>query len=193
MYKLVLGVIVLFVSAISYAGQKLYCPENAKYIKIGMTTQQIIAACGPPLSKKKSGTAVTKRVPVQQLIYTSLNSGVPWGGTNNLYQQWSLPTGPEGINLQVNVQNNKVRSIQFNGNDSNALSVCNGGSFQVGDSVSQVYQSCGTPTTVNQSFVNEPVPTTQDPELWVYQVDRYQPPFTLTIINGKLESINQRQ
>ncbi|GGI85876.1 DUF2845 domain-containing protein [Legionella impletisoli] len=173
------------------AQDTIYCPAHAAYIKVGMTAEQVLAACGPPLNRQV-GDRVTKRVPVTQLIYNSLNSGFDsWGGTTNLYDQWSLPQGPSGVNLEVDIMNNKVIAIKFNGSSSNAISMCSGGSFEIGDDQSQVFQACGSPSTTNNTYINQPVPTNQKPEVWVYQNDKFQQPFSLTIINGKLESISQ--
>ncbi|WP_133130024.1 DUF2845 domain-containing protein [Legionella yabuuchiae] len=174
-----------------FAQDSIYCPENSAYVKVGMTTDQVLAACGPPLNRQV-GDRVTKRVAVTQLIYNSLNSGFEsWGGVSNVYDQWSLPQGPSGVNLEVNIMNNKVIGIQFNGSSSNAISMCSGGNIAIGDDQSKVYQACGSPSTVNNTYINQPVPTNQKPEVWVYQNDKFQQPFSLTIINGKLESISQ--
>jgi hypothetical protein len=188
--KSVLLVLMCFIASTAFAEDSFYCPENEAYIKVGMTESQIIQACGPPLSKHDSGIQVTKRVPVTQLMYSSINSGFNYGGTNNLYDQWSLPKGPAGVSLQVNIMNKKVTGINYNGANTNAMSICSGGSFQVGDNESNVYNACGTPTTVNNSFIDQPIPSNQKPEVWVYQNDKFQSPFSLTIINGKLQSIN---
>ena len=33
--------------------QSLYCPEHSQYIKIGMSADQVVQACGQPLTKQK--------------------------------------------------------------------------------------------------------------------------------------------
>lgn len=183
----------------SFAEQSIYCPQHQGYIKIGMTETQILSACGEPLSKQTSRVRATEKVPVQQLIYTTLQIDSPsdwggnpmdWGGTNNLFQQWSLPSGSKGITAQINIMNQKVVNITLDGSDSNAMSICDGGSFQVGDPESKVYQACGSPNVVNQTFVEQRIPSNQKPEIWIYQFDPYQAPISLTIVNGKLQSIN---
>lgn len=180
----------LLLSTSSIAAQ-LYCPQNARYISTGMTEDQVLAACGPPLTKQQSNNAVTEKVPVQQLLYTSLNTGSVYPGLNSAYYDtWSLPSGSNGISLEVDIMNNKVSAVNINGNQSNAMSICGGTSIQIGSAVSQVYSACGSPNLVNNSFINQSIPSNSKPEVWIYQINQYQAPISLTFINGKLQSIN---
>lgn len=171
--------------------QPFYCPKNSGYINIGMTEEEVIAACGQPLSKQNPNMPVTQRVPVKQLIYTNLNTGAVYPGLNSaFYDQWSLPSGSTGVSLQVDVVDNKVRGIKLNGSSSNAMSVCGGQSVEVGDDVNKVFTACGSPAMINSSFINEPIPNSAKPAVWIYQFDQYQSPITLTFVNGKLQSMN---
>ena len=70
------------------------------------------------------------------------------------------------------------------------MSICQGMSVQIGEDVDKVYSSCGTPSAVNETFINQPVPSATKPEVWIYQVDKFQPPISLTFVNGELQSIN---
>lgn len=176
-----------------WAKQSMYCPQRSGYISVGMTVQEVLQACGQPISKHASNRPVTSKVPVKQLIYTSLNKGSPdasFAPLNPIYAQWSLPSGSQGVTLQVDIINNKVASIQMNGSSTNAMSICGGASIQTGDSESQVINACGGPDLVNQTFVNQFVPSNEKPEVWTYHVDQYQAPFSLTFANGKLQSID---
>ncbi len=180
----------LFASASALAGS-LYCPQNAGYITTGMTQDQVLAACGPPLAKQQSNAAVTEKIPVKQLLYTSINTGSFYPGLNSAYyNQWSLPSGSTGLGIEVDVVNDKVSAVNINGTATNAMSVCGGSSIQIGSSVNQVYAACGTPTMINNSFINQAIPNNSKPEVWIYQVNQYQSPISLTFINGKLQSIN---
>jgi hypothetical protein len=171
--------------------QSLYCPQNSGYINTGMTQQQVMAACGQPLAKQESNNPVTQKVPVTQLIYTTLNQGSVYSGLNSaFYTQWNLPSGTAGIGLEINIMNNKVSSIKINGSGTNAMSVCGGKSVQIGDNANVVYSACGSPSMVNNSYINQVVPSNTKPEVWIYQVNQYQSPISLTFINGKLQSIN---
>lgn len=169
----------------------VYCPQKSGFIKTGMTQNEVIAACGQPISKQQVNSPVTQKIPVQQFIYTSLNTGSVYPGLNPMYyQQWSLPSGSTGINLTIDIINGKVSSINMNGSSTNAMSVCGGANVQVGASVSQVYTACGSPSMVNNTFINQVIPSNTRPEVWVYQVNQYQSPISLTFVNGKLQSIN---
>ncbi|KTD24484.1 MULTISPECIES: DUF2845 domain-containing protein [Legionella] len=165
--------------------QSYYCPQNQGYINVGMTPDQVIAACGQPLSQQQSNQPVMQKVPVQQLMYN--NAGSPTA----FYGVWSIPTGTSGgAQLQVNIVDNKVQSVNINGSGTNAFSVCGGTSIQVGDPASKVYGACGSPSVVNNSYINQPIQSNQKPQIWIYQPGEYQSPITLTFVNGKLQSID---
>ncbi|KTD61520.1 DUF2845 domain-containing protein [Legionella spiritensis] len=185
------------VSLSVFAAQSVYCPQRSGYINVGMTQEQVLNACGQPLSKQESNTPVTEKVPVQQLMYN--NQGAP----KAFYGVWAIPVGnsntgfaqPFGSNtggaqLQVDITDNKVSGVKINGSDANAFSICGGTSIQIGDPASKVYGACGDPSLTNKTFINKPIPSTQKPEVWVYQPGQYQSPVSLTFVNGKLQSID---
>lgn len=184
---------------ITWAGaQSFYCPQHSGYINIGMTQAQVISACGDPVSKQQLNTPVMQKVPVQQIIYNNE------GNKKAFYGVWAMPIGSSntgmlqpfggnsggGAQVQVNVMNNQVSSILLNGSKTNAFSICGGVSVEIGDPVATVYNACGTPSLVNHTYVNQPIPSSTKPEIWVFQPGPYQPPLTLTFIDGKLQSID---
>lgn len=164
--------------------QQMYCPQKHGYISLGMTPDQVISACGQPLSQQESNEPVTQRIPVQQLIFNSK------GASTAFYGVWNMPTGSGGAQVEINIVDKKVRSIKLNSSGTNAVSICGGNSIQVGDPVEKVYYSCGSPSLTNNTFINVIVPTAEKPKVWIYQPGQYQPPFTLTFVNGRLQSIN---
>ncbi len=171
--------------------QSVYCPQHSMYIDIGMTEEQVLTACGEPLSKEQSKTPVMQKVPVQQLIYTTLNQGGVYPGLNSaFYNQWSLPSGSTGVSLQVDIVNEKVKGVKINGSSTNAMSVCGGQSVQVGDDANKVYTACGSPSMVNNTYINVPIMSNSKPSVWIYQFSQYQSPMTLTFVDGKLQSMN---
>lgn len=171
--------------------QSVYCPQNAGYITPGMTEDEVLSACGQPLSKQSPNTPVMQKIPVQQLIYTALDTGSVYPGLNAaFYNQWSLPSGTNGIELTIQIINGKVSGVNINGANTNAASICNNTSIQNGDNVNKVYSACGTPSMVNNTFINQLVPPNSKPAVWIYQLNQYQAPISLTFINGKLQSIN---
>jgi hypothetical protein len=174
----------------AWALDTFYCPQHNAYISIGMSAAQVLGACGVPLSKQSSNVAVTQRVAVAQFIYTKINPGTVYPGLNNIYQLWSLPSGTTGVSLEINLIDNKVANIKMNGTSTNTLTLCGGANLEIGAPESQVYSACGTPTMINNTYVNQPVPSSQKPEVWVYQLDQFHAPYTLTFVNGKLESID---
>lgn len=182
--KYALGLFTLTASFNLFAVQSLYCPQNHSYIQPGMTLDQVIAACGQPLSQQDSPQPVYQKIPVQQLIYNNQ------GADTAFYGVWNMPTGNGGTTLQIDVMNNKVRTIKLNGSDNNAFSICGGRSIEVGDPVSAVYAACGSPSVTNNSYAKFAIPSKTSPVVWIYQIDQYQPAISLTFVNGKLQSIN---
>ena len=166
------------------AAQSLYCPQNHGYISLGMTPDQVIAACGQPLSQQESNQPIYQKIPVQQLIYNNQ------GTSTAFYGVWNIPTGSGGAQLQIDILNNKVQAIKLNGADNNAFSICGGKSIQVGDPANKIYNACGNPDVINNTFTKVPSPTKQTPQIWIYQPGQYQPSVSLTFVNGQLQSIN---
>ncbi len=175
---------------------QLYCPQNSGYINVGMTQAQVITACGQPLTKQKTNAPVTQKVAVKQLIYNALNTGGYYPGESSAFYgqnsgaQWTLPSGTGGISLEVDIINNKVSDVRINGSSTNAMSICGGTNVQIGDNINQVLNACGSPTMTNNSYIKQVVPSNSPPEVWIYQVNQYQTPNSLTFVNGKLQSIN---
>jgi hypothetical protein len=166
------------------ATESFYCPQNKAFIKIGMTQDEVISACGQPASQQDSNQPATEKVPVTQLIYNNM------GSSTAFYGVWNVATGTSGSRLEFNIVNKKVRSMKLNSSDTNAASLCSGNSVQVGDPVEKVYYSCGSPSVTNSTYINEMMPGAPKPQVWTYEVGQYQPSVTLTFVNGKLKSIN---
>lgn len=184
-------------SPLSFALDNFYCTQRNGYINIGMTESQVIAACGDPVSKVNSNKPLMQQVPMLQLNYNNQ------GAAKAFYGVWALPIGNNaignppfggndgGVALQVSIVNDKVYSINLNNASTNGFSICGGPMIKIGDPGSRVYASCGTPSLVNQTYINVPIPTTMKPQVWVYQQGDFQQPITLTFIEGKLQSIQQ--
>ncbi len=169
-----------------------YCPGGHGYIQVGMTESQVIGACGQPISKTKSNQQVTNQVPVTQLIYTSTIPTQPYPGmASSVLATWSLPTGINNLySIQFDIESNKVKSIHVNGSGTNAMNICDGNSVKIGDPESSVYATCGAPNQTNRTYINEPMPGNNNSEVWIYQIDQYQPSIRLTFVNGSLESMD---
>ena len=188
--KIFITVSVSLLPLTTVVAQSVYCPQHSGYVSTGMTEEQVLSACGQPLSKQPSKATPKLKVPVKQLIYSTLNSGAIYPGLNSaFYNQWSLPSGSTGTSLEVDIIDNKVSGVLINGSSTNAMSICHGMSVQIGDNVTKVYNACGSPATVNNTFINQTIPSNSKPEVWIYQVNQYQPPISLTFINGKLQFI----
>jgi hypothetical protein len=182
--KLTTSLLLSFLPFSLLADQSYYCPQNHGYISTGMTTEQVIAACGQPLSQQDSNQPILQKIPVQQLIYNNQ------GTSNAFYGVWNIPTGSGGAQLEVDVVNNQVKLIKVNSSSTNAFSICKGAQIEVGDPVGKVYGSCGSPSVVNNTYINQIVPTAHKPQIWIYLPGEYQPPISLTFVDGKLQSIN---
>lgn len=190
------GILSLPITA--WSDQSLFCPQRNGYINTGMSQDQVIGACGQPLSKQESNSPIMQKVPMQQVIYNNV------GQKTAFYGVWAIPIGqtnppnPQpfgnnnggGAQMQVNIVNNKVYSMTLNGGDTNAFSICGGRNIQVGDPAGAVYGACGAPSLVNQTFINVPIQSEKPAEIWTYKPGAYQPAFRLTFIDGKLQSIN---
>lgn len=164
--------------------QSYYCPQNHGYINLGMSQEQVMAACGEPMSRQQANQPVMQKVPVQQLIYNNQ------GSQKVFYGVWAIPTGySTGATLEVDIVDNKVKSVRVNGSNTNAFSICGGTGIEVGDPSSKVYGSCGSPTMTNNTYINQPIQSHARPEVWIYQPGEYQSPISLTFVNGKLQSI----
>ncbi len=198
MYKHICWLIALLFPVFGCA-DAVYCPSLHGYINVGMTQDEVISACGQPSSKSESNQPVTVKVPVQQVVYNRE------GSTKAFYGVWALPIGntPQGYynqsfggnsgggaTLQVTIINNKISSVSLNGSSTNAFTVCDNNSVQIGDSVSKLYNACGQPSLVNNSYIEQAVQSATKPQVWVYQFNDYQPAISLTFVDGKLQSIN---
>lgn len=190
MLKYLLTVTSLALTSVVYSADSFYCPQNHGYINVGMSRQQVLDACGEPSSRKAGANTVMQQVPVVQLIYSNLNQGPVdfYQGIAPIYQQWNLPSGSQGVNIQVNLINNKVASMTLNQEPTNGISACAGGSFQIGSDTNDVITACGSPDIVNNSYIEQPVPKDLLPENWTYNIP-YQPPVTLTFVKGVLQSM----
>lgn len=174
-----------FLLPFSIYAESYYCSQNHAYISTGMTMDEVIAACGKPLSQQESNEPLMRKVPVQQLIFNNA------GADTAFYGVWNIPTGSGGTQLQIDIINNKVKEIKVDGSGSNALSICEDANIQIGDDVAKVYGACGNPSVVNNTYIEEVIPTQEKPKVWIYQSDQYSTPVSLTFVNGKLQSIHQ--
>jgi hypothetical protein len=181
--------ITLFNSWSLYAANTIYCPENHGYINVGMTADQVLSSCGQPTSIEKSNQGMVQKIPVTQLIYTNLDQGAVYSGLNSTYQMWSLPSGTTQLSLEVSIMDNKVSGIQVNGGSSNAMTLCGGNPIQIGDPADNVFSACGDPSSTNQTYITRNIQTKVKPEIWTYQ-SQSQSSFSLTFVNGVLQSIN---
>jgi hypothetical protein len=181
---LILGLVLVILPVNLFAANSMYCPQNHQYIQVGMTIEQVLAACGNPLSEEELKEPLYQKVPVQQLIYNNQ------GTDTAFYGVWNIPIGSGGAQLQIDLMNDKVKSIRLNGGDINAASLCEGINIQIGDSSNKVYNACGSPDVTNYTFVKQAIPTASKPKIWIYQPTPYQPTISLTFVDGRLESIN---
>lgn len=180
------------------APQSVYCPQKSGYINVGMTADQVIAACGQPLSQQQSSQPAMEQVPVKQVFFNNQGQSTAFygvwaipGGSGNYgaYQPFNANNGGGGVQLQVDITNNQVRAVKVNGSDTNAFSLCGGVNINVGDPASKVFGACGSPSLVNTTYINVPIQGAQKPQIWVYQMGQYEKPMSLTFVNGKLQSI----
>lgn len=200
---LTLGLL-LYACGVSAETTSMYCPQKHGYINVGMGMSQVMNACGPPTSRQTNKNAVMRKIQVKQLIYNEFNKGSDFSGWDTIYDTWNLPSGTRGLTLTVNIVNKKIKSMNLNGSNVNAATVCyqggmsvgeqtanQGPMLEIGDSESAVYSACGSPTMVNHTYVKEPIGSNETGENWHYIDSLSQTSFSLTFVNGKLVSIQK--
>lgn len=160
-----------------------YCPSKGGYIKIGMTTDEVIQACGQPESVQKKRVYPTRNVAAQQLVY---NFGEGTGGLGNM--TFTTGTNYAG-SLMVNMFANKIKDITLNGKSVQGASVCPGGMIKVGDNANVVQNACGNPNIKNHSFQKIPNGKAVNEETWTIKSSDYGPTLTLVFYNGTLQSV----
>jgi hypothetical protein len=176
--------------------ENFYCPQNHGYISLGMTEAEVKAACGEPLTKEVSNKPLMQQVPMTQLIYNQMGAPKAFYGIYQLpigdSRFWQAPFGENwgGATLQVNIVNNQVHSININGRTTNAFSICNGNMIKVGDPAGSVIHACGDSSLINNTYINEPIPSKEKPQIWTYQPTQYSDTVSLTFADGKLQSID---
>lgn len=185
--------IISLISPLCFADSSVYCPAGAQSIQVGASIDQVIQACGQPISQQVSNDPITQQIPMTQLLYNSVKVSAPFqfrAGLSNIYNTYTLPTNQNAVRFEVDVVNNQVYAIRMNGTGTNGLSICGGVQIQKGDPVGKVYGACGNPDSINQSFIDQPIQTQSKPQKWVYQFSPYQPAVTFTVVDGKLQAIN---
>jgi hypothetical protein len=178
----------------AFAATSLFCPQHYGNISLGMTEAQVIAACGEPLKKQESNKPIMRRVPMQQMTFN--NAGTPKASSNIpvspnaiYYGLWNNPVAISGMQIKVDVVDNKIYAIQLNSTEDNGFSICGGPPIAVGDPVSKILSVCGAPLVTNNTFIEQVVETEKPPEVWIYSMGQYQAPVSLTFSEGKLQSI----
>jgi hypothetical protein len=208
-YKIILGLIMggatpsLFAESI----QSFYCPQGNALVKVGMTAAQVQSACGQPQIIQDNTNRLVQNVPVTRLTYNNINKGsVYFWNLNKVYSIFSLPSGSIITPLTVLIVDNKVKSINFNGNDAQSTGACayagstsfqgnksptNNISIGVGDPINKVLSACGNPDYTDHSYMQVPISSQDKPARWIYKLDQYNPAYQLLFINGILEAIDK--
>ena len=185
-----------------------YCPQGHSNISLGMTAAQVKAQCGEPEMTDGSSTNLTQKIPVTRLTYNNMNKGsVYFWNLNKVYNEFGLPSGSQITPFTVDIINNKVKTLTLDGNSVNTTTACGyqgntsfpGGtnpnepaSIEVGDPAEKVYSLCGAADYTDETYILAPIPSSDKPQHWTYQVDTYQPAYQLLFISGKLVSIEQQ-
>ena len=186
---------------------QFYCPQGHSTIKIGMTAEQVKALCGDAPIIHDESKRIVQNVEAFRLIYNHINKGsVYFWNLNKVYNQFSLPTGSHDSSMIFMIVDDKIKAINIQGNDVQNTTSCSysgstefpGGtnpttpvSLNVGDPVAKVYQLCGQPEYTDKTYMEQRVPTSENPERWLYKLDQYQPSYQLIFIRGILVSIER--
>jgi hypothetical protein len=206
--KLILMLITFNTVALADSVQGFFCPQGNSYIQLGISSDQVKNACGQPQFLQNDSNNLVQNVPVTRLTYNNINRGsVYYWNLNKVYNQFGLPSGNIVTPLTILIVDNKVKSINFNGNDVQTTGVCafagsttfagnpsptSNTSIGVGDTMDQVISACGNPDHTDQSYMQIPISAQSKPELWTYKLDQYSPSYNLLFINGVLQSIDRK-
>lgn len=183
-----------------------YCAQGHSNISLGMTADQVKAECGDPQMTDGSAT-LTQKIPVTRLTYNNMNKGsVYYWNLNKVYNQFGLPSGSSITPFTVDIVNNKVKALNLNGNSVKTTTACGyqgntgfpGGtnpnepaSIGVGDPADKVYSLCGAADYTDETYIDAPIPPSDKPQHWTYQVDSYHPAYQLLFVRGRLVEIEQ--
>jgi Protein of unknown function (DUF2845) len=193
-------------SSSGFALSNLYCPHGSGMIRIGMNIAEVSQLCGMPATTA-SNTRVVQNLPITRLSYNNFYKGpVYYWNLQKVYQQFSVPSSSNNTTLTVDIYQGKVKSMALNGTGAQSTTACNyKGSTQfagnpspsnntvisVGDSQDAVFSACGSPDTIDNTYIQVPVSKNDKPEVWTYQFDPYSPKYKLIFIQGNLQSIDQ--
>jgi hypothetical protein len=191
----------------AYAMDGFYCAQKHAFIRVGMTIDEVLQGCGAPQMRQESGNIVRNQ-PMTRLSYNNMYKGpVYYWDLNKVYHIFSIPSSSNNSTVTVDIVDNKVRSVNLNGNGVQGTNACqypgstqfggnpsysNGASISVGDSYEQVIQACGNPDYTDETFMPVPVSKSDNPELWIYKMDQYNPSYHLIFINGVLKSVEKK-
>lgn len=185
MNKILIAALIILTSSLGHAKNSFYCPQNHGYIKEGMSESQVLQACGKPTNKSSSKQPASRNIKVTSLVFNNV------GSKNALRNGFSVTFGNEGgTSLSVNIVDNKVSDMLVDGQTSTSTNICSGANIQVGDNATKVISSCGSPSVTNTSVRQVFLNGQQEVTNWSYVGNRAQPNFSLTFVNGKLQSIN---
>ncbi len=190
-----------------FSADGFYCAQKHAFIRVGMTTEEVLNNCGDPQLKQEGGNIVRNQ-PVTRLSYNNMYKGpVYYWDLNKVYHIFSIPSSSNNSTVTVDIVDNKVKTISLNGNGVQGTTACqypgatqfagnpsysNGSPINVGDSYEDVIHACGNPDYTDQTYTQVPVAKSDRPELWIYKLDQYNPSYHLTFIQGVLKDVEQK-
>lgn len=202
-------VIACFLSNAIYAKtiDGFFCAQSNMNIRNGMSTDDVLKACGQPQGQTDPDQKIMKNVPVTRYNYNNLNRGpLYFWKLDNVYSLFSQPSGGQTSRLSVIVVDGKIKNLILNGAQVKTTDACSqigsttygtgagssptpDATLNIGDDASNIINYCGSPDLQDQSYMPVPVPRSEQPQQWIYKVDQYHPKYTLTFVKGILQSI----
>jgi hypothetical protein len=197
----------LIFSTAGFALDNLYCPHGSGMIRIGMNIAEVSQLCGIP-ANTVSNTRIVQNIPITRLSYNNFYKGpVYYWNLKKVYQIFSVPSSSNNTTLTIDIYQGKVKTIALNGMGAQSTTACNyqgntqfsAGSkspsnnsvISVGDTQDAIFSACGSPDTIDDTFIQMPISKNDKPEMWTYQFDTYSPKYKLIFIQGVLQSIEQ--
>ena len=168
------GFALMMYSALLCAQAPFLCANTYRYIQVGMTLDQVRAACGEPTSASEKRGSDIQQEDVEEWVY---NLDYP-----------RLGEGPRQM-LQLVIQDGKVASMSMAGSAWTSNQGCRGNPIKIGDNAANIQSLCGAPTFINRGKQNVNRGVIKY-TTWTYDFGPYKPKATLVFKSGILSSIN---
>jgi hypothetical protein len=179
--------------------ESFYCPKG-QYVNKGMSEEQVVAACGEPVTKELLDEPAMKQEQVEELIYT-----LPADFLQEFNRILEPPRAGGHVTVVFTIMDGKVSSIEVDDKEFSSTGICGKrkvtdvrtvgvATISIGDSRRKVFTRCDRPSFVNKATRPVPLGDGNVPvSIWTYDFGPYQPKVYMRFIDEKLDSVVQRR